>query len=117
MNKLTPDEVLQRIRWNEKAIECMNFLCVEQSCSPEEINIDIISMLSDYGLIDVVSDRCDLIITPSLGIERPKMCIQRSRQQHPFAPILPGIIAKRLYRCVLTDLGHDVCSVLLDTDY
>ena len=93
MNKLTPDEVLQRIRWNEKAIECMNFLCVEQSCSPEEISIDIISMLSDYGLIRFVRSPIA-----------------------PLAPILPGIIAKRLYRCVLTDLGHDVCSVLLDTD-
>jgi hypothetical protein len=83
-----PCEILQKLRCNEKALETLTLLCNEQSCSPDDIETNVLSVLSGYGLVTFT--------------------------KLPLAPIPPSRIIKRVYRCVLTDLGEDVCSALLE---
>lgn len=88
MTTTTPDEILQRLRCNEKALDAMSLLCKEQSCSPEEIDVDVLSVLTTYRLIRF--------------------------SRLPVAPMPPSRVVKHFYRIKLTELGDDVCHALME---
>lgn len=84
----SPDEMLSKLRANPEALEVMSGLCKQQSYSLDELDPDILTFLASSGLVKVV--------------------------KAPMAPVTSNGWIQRQSRCVLTSLGEDLCSVLLD---
>lgn len=82
------DEILSKLRCNQVALAHLSELCSEGNLDIDAMESDTLVFLSNLNLIEV--------------------------KNTPMAPIVGSGSIAFMKKCYLTDLGDDVCSVLMD---